>query len=51
MGFFSIFVITFEQIKIKTRSAPQSDCLKFSFVVDVHVVGNKLARDGRKTDI
>ena len=28
-------VITFHPIKIKTHSAPQNDCLNFSFVKDV----------------
>ena len=36
--FFS--VITFEPIKIQTRSAPQND-QNFSFVKDIHVVGKK----------
>ena len=43
-------VITFEPIKIQTHSAPQNDCLNFSFVKDVHVIGNKIARNGRKMD-
>ena len=34
-------VITFEQIKIQSHSAPQNDRLNFSFVKDIHVdVGN-----------
>ena len=44
-------VITFEQIKIQTHSAPQNDRLNFSFVKDNHVVGKKMARKGRKTAI
>ena len=35
-------VITFEQIKIQTYSAPQNDCLNFSFVKDIHVDGGNL---------
>ena len=46
--FFFISVITFEPIK-QTRSAPQNDSLNFSFVKDIHVVGEKIARKGRKT--
>ena len=30
-------VITFEQIKIQTHSAPQNDRLNFSFVKDIYV--------------
>ena len=47
----AFFVITFEPIKIQTRSAPQNDSLNFSFVKDIHVVGEKVARNGHKTDI
>ena len=36
-------VITFEQIKIQTYSAPQNDRLNFSFVRDIHVDGENLA--------
>ena len=36
-------VITFEQIKIQTHSAPQNDRLNFSFVKDIHVDGRNLA--------
>ena len=35
-------VITFEQTKIKTHSAPQNDRLNFSFVKDFHVDGGNL---------
>ena len=35
-------VITFEQIKIQTHSAPQNDRLNFSFVKDIHVDGGNL---------
>ena len=48
---FVFFVITFELIKVKSPSAPQSDCLDFSFVKDFHVFGEKMARMGRKTVI
>ena len=44
-------VIPFEPIKFLTCSAPQNDRLNFSFVKDIHVVGEKMARNGRKTDI
>jgi hypothetical protein len=36
-------VITFEPIKIQTHSAPQNDCLNFSFVKNSHVDGGNLA--------
>ena len=48
---FSFFVITFEPIKKKTRSAPQNDRLNLSFVKDDYGDGGKLARNGRKTAI
>ena len=44
-------VITFDQIKVQTHSAPQNDRLNFSFVEDIHVVREKKARNGRKTTI
>ena len=47
----AFFVITFEQIKIQTYSAPQNDRLNFSFVENVLVVFEKTARNGPKTDI
>ena len=34
-------VITFEQIKIQTHSAPQNDCLNLSFVKGSYVDGKK----------
>ena len=40
-------VITFEPIKFYTSSAPQNDCLKFSFVKGIHVVGEKIARNAQ----
>ena len=39
-------VITFDQIKIQTHSAPQNDRQNFSFVKDTYVDGKKLARNG-----
>ena len=48
---FAFCVITFEPINIQTHSAPQNNRLNFSFVENVHVVGKKMTRSGRKTDI
>ena len=36
-------VITFDQIKMQTHSAPQNDRLNLSFVKDIHVDGGNLA--------
>ena len=44
-------VITFDPIKIQTHSAPQNDCLNFSFVKDIDVLGKQLARNCRKMAI
>ena len=44
-------VITFDPIKIQTRSAPQNDRLNFSFVKDAHVDGGNLASNSCKTAI
>ena len=41
----AFFVITFEQIKIQTYSAPQNDRLNFSFVKDIKVVVEKMTRN------
>ena len=41
--------ITFEPIKIQTRSASQNDCLNLSFVKDKHTYGKKMARKGPTT--
>ena len=49
--FFCISVTTFEPIKIQTGSAPQNDRLNFIFVKDIHVVGKKMTKSCRKTDI
>ena len=38
-------------VKIQTRSVLQNDRLNFSFLEDIHVVLEKMARNGRKTDI
>ena len=43
--------MTFKPIKIETHSAPQNNRLNFSFVKDIHVVGEKMARKGRITAI
>ena len=48
---FVFCVITFESIEFQTRSAPQNDCLNLSFVKDMNVDGEKLARHGTKTAI
>jgi phosphoribosylaminoimidazole carboxylase (NCAIR synthetase) len=48
MKMFVFCVISFEPIKIQTCSAPQNDRLNLSFVKDIHVVGKKMARNGRK---
>ena len=45
--YFCICVITFEPIKIKTHSASQDDHLNFSFVEDIYVVGEKMAKNGK----
>ena len=37
--------------KIKTRTEPQKDHLNLSFVKDMHVVGDKMTRKGRKMAI
>ena len=46
-----VFVITFEPIEVQTCSAPQNDRLNLSFVKDIYVGGEKLARNGRKRAI
>ena len=48
---FAFCVITFEPNKIQICSAPQNDRLNLNFVKDIHVVGEKMARNGRKTAI
>ena len=51
MEIFAFCAITFEPIKIQTRSAPQNDRLNFSFVKDAHVDGGNLASNSCKTAI
>ena len=41
MKIFAFCVTTFEPIKILTCSAPQNDCLNFSFVKGINVEGKK----------
>ena len=48
---FFIFVITFEPNKIQTRLAPRNDRLNFSFLKDIHVVCEQMARSGLITAI
>ena len=50
MEMFAFCVITFEPIKIQTCSTPQNVCLNLSFVKDIHVVGEKMARKCRKSN-
>ena len=51
MEILPFYAIMFEPIKIQKRSAPQNDRLNFSFVKDIYVVSEKMARSGRKTAI
>ena len=48
---FAFCVITFEPIEVQTHSAPQKDRVNLSFVKDINVDGQKVARNGRKTAI
>ena len=48
---FAFCFIMFEPIKIETYLVPQNDRLNLSLVKDIYVVGKKMARNGRKTDI
>ena len=48
MEILTFFVLTFEPIQYQTCSAPQNDSLKFSFVKDIHEVGEKKTRKGKK---
>ena len=41
-------VITFESIIIQIYSGPQNDCLNFSFMKNIQVVGENIARKGPK---
>ena len=45
---FTSEAIISEPIKMQTRSAPQNDRRKLTFVKDNHTVGKKKARDGHK---
>ena len=45
----TFFVITLEPIEYQTCSARQNDRLNFSFEKDIRVVGEKNAKNGRKT--
>ena len=51
LSFLGFCVIKSVLIKIKTHKAPQNDRLNLSFVKDVHIVGEKMARSGCKTSI
>ena len=51
MGFFAFCVISVVPIIIQTYSAPQNDRLNLIFVKDFHIVGTKMARNGRKKAI
>ena len=44
MEILTLYAITFEQIKIQKRSAPQNDRLNLSFVKDTYVNAEKMAR-------
>ena len=48
---FCIFAITIEPIKFQTNLAPQNDRLNFSFMEGIYVIGEKRARNNRKTEI
>ena len=45
------FFINFGPIEVHTHSAPQNDRVNLSFVKDINVDGEKVARNGRKTAI
>ena len=47
----AFFVINFEPSEVQTHSAPQNDRVNLSFVKDINVDGEKVARNGRKTVI
>ena len=51
LSFLGFCVIIFVPIKIKTHKAPQNDRLNVSFVKDLLIVGEKMARSGCKTAI
>ena len=41
MEILTFYAITFEQIKIQRRLAPQNDRLNLSFVKDIYVIAKK----------
>ena len=45
------YVVPFDPIKFLTRYTPQNDRLNLSFLKDFNVVGQKMARKGRKMAI
>ena len=49
MEIFAFCVITVEPIKIQTCSAPQNDHLNLSFVKEIYVVCENMARKGLKS--
>ena len=49
--FFFQNVVAYDPIKILTHYAPQNDRRNLSFVKDINVVGNKLARNTPKMTI
>ena len=51
LGFFAFCVITVVPIMILTCSAPQNDRLNLNYVKEFHIVGTKMARNGRKMAI
>ena len=51
MKIFAFWVITFEPIKIQTRSGPQKDNLNLSFVKDSYVIDKKTVKHGHKMAI
>ena len=51
MEIFAFCVITLEPNKIQNCQALQTDRMSLIFVKDVHMVGKKMARNGRKTSI
>ena len=44
-------VVTFAPIEVQTHSTSQNDHLNLSFVKDIYVDDEKVARNGRKTAI
>ena len=48
LGVFAFCVITVVPIMIQTCSAPQNHRLNLSLLKDFHIVGTKMAKNGRK---